>query len=145
MDPCQEDSQKDKNKNVKKNQDQTPLHILQDVIPPYHISYPPCNYNEETTSTVSLELTKNCEQSSMPILSKETCQDQRIPSCSTSPYSLQNHAQASNNSIKGVSPIKDIHESIDGLGHIAHSKDANIPIQYPLHLINLSLILICQR
>ena len=67
----------------------------------------------------------------MPILSKETCQDQRIPSYSASPYSLQNYAQTSNTPLKGVSPIKDTHESIDGLGQIAHSKDANIPIHYP--------------
>ncbi len=51
----------------------------------------------------------------MPILSKETCQDQIISSCSTSPYSFQNYAQASNALTKGVSPIIDSHDSIDGL------------------------------
>ena len=71
--PCQQDSQKDKHKNVKKDQDQAPRNLFQDVTPPYSMSYPPPMYDEDTTFTISLELTKNCEQNYVPILSKETC------------------------------------------------------------------------
>ena len=95
MAPCQEDSQKEKAINIKKDQDQATIHLVQDFSPPYPISYPSPKYDEDTTSTISLELTKNSKKSSLPMLSKATCQDQRIPSCSTSPYPLQNCAQAS--------------------------------------------------
>ena len=115
MVPCQEDYKKEKPIDVKKDKDQASFHLFQDFSPPYPISYPPPKYDEDTTSTIFLELTENCEQSSMPILSKETFQDQIIPSCSTSPYSLQNCAQASN------APIR----------NVAHSKDVDIPFQYP--------------
>ena len=57
--------------------------------------------------------------------------DQSIPSCSTSSHPLQNYTQALSSPIKGVAPIKVINESINGLGHVAHSKDADIPIHYP--------------
>ena len=92
--PCQEDSQKEQAINVKKDQDQEPFHLLQNVTPPYTMSFPPPKYDEDTTSTIFLELTENYEKSSLPMLSKATCQDQSIPSCSTSPYPLQNCAQA---------------------------------------------------
>ena len=74
--PCQEDSKKDKNKKVKKYQDQAPLHLLQDVTLPYPMSYPPPKYDEDTTSTIPFGLTKKFDQTSMPILSKYPCQDQ---------------------------------------------------------------------
>ena len=65
------------------------------------------------------------------MLSKATCQDQSIPSCSTSPYPLQNCAQALSAPIKHVVPIKATHKSIDGFDHVAHSKDVDIPFHYP--------------
>jgi hypothetical protein len=86
--PCQEECQKEKAINVKKDQDQAPFHLFQDFSPSYHISYPPPKYDEDTTSTIFLELTENYEKSSLPMLSKATCQDQSIPSCSNSPYPL---------------------------------------------------------
>ena len=64
------------------------------------------------------------------MLSKNPCQDQSIPSCSTSPHPLQSYTQALSSPIKVVSPIKVINESINGLGHVAHSKDVDIPIHY---------------
>ena len=95
------------------------------------MSYSPHQYNKDTTSIISLEFTKNYEKSSLPMLSKATCQDQSIPSCSTSPYPLQNCAQASSALIKNVVPIKSTHESIDGFHHVSHSKDVDIPFHYP--------------
>ena len=65
------------------------------------------------------------------MLFENPCQDQSIWSCSSSPHSLQNCAQALSSPIKGVAPIKFINESINGLGHVAHSKDFDIPIHYP--------------
>ncbi len=132
VDPCQEDSKKDK------DQDQEPSHIPQDFMPPSQephspsspISYP-SKYDEDTTSTIPVELTENHEKIATPMLSRETCQDQSIPSCSNSPYPLQNFVQASNALIKAIASIKTTHKSIDGLGHVAHSKDVDIPIQYP--------------
>ena len=129
--PCQEDSQKEKAINVKKDQDQAPFHLFQDFSPPYPISCPPPKYDEDTTSIISLELTENYEKSSLHMLSKATCQDQSVPSCSTSPHPLQNCAQASSASIKNVVPIKGTYESIDGFDHVSHSKDVDIPSHYP--------------
>ena len=86
--PCQEDSQKVKSINVKKDQDQAPFHLLENFTPLYPMSFPSSKYDEDTTSIVSLELTENYENSSLPMLSKATCQDQSIPSCSTPLYPL---------------------------------------------------------
>ena len=119
--PCQEGSQKEKAINVKKDQDQAPFHLLQNFNPPYLMSFPYPKYDEDTISIISLELTKNYEKSYLPMLSKATCQDQSIPSCSTSPYPLQNYAQASSAPIKNVAPIKATHESIDGFDHVSNS------------------------
>lgn len=55
------------------------------------------------------------------MLSKATCQDQSISSCSTSPSLLQKCAQSSNTPTKNVAPIKTTLESIDGLGHVGCS------------------------
>ena len=88
MAPCQDDTQKEKAINVKKDQDQEPFHLLQNFTPPYPMSFPSPKYYEDITSIISLELTENYEKSSLPMLSKATCQDQSIPSYSTSPYPL---------------------------------------------------------
>jgi hypothetical protein len=129
--PCQKDFKKGKAINFKKDQDQAPFHLLQNFTPPYPMSFPSPKYDEDTTSIISLELTENYEKSSLSMLSKAACQDQSIPSCSTSPYPLQNCAQASSAPIKIVAPIKATHESIDGFDHVAHSKDVDIPFHYP--------------
>ena len=65
------------------------------------------------------------------MLSQETCQDQSTPTCSTPPSPLPNYAQYSSAPMKGVVPIKDIHQSINGLCHVSHSQDVDIPIHYP--------------
>ncbi len=52
--PCKEESKKAKAINVNTNQDQAPLHILQDVTSTYHFSYPNHKYDEDTTSTTSI-------------------------------------------------------------------------------------------
>lgn len=93
--PCQEESQKEKAINVKNDQDQEPFHLLQNVTPSYPMYFPPPKYDEDTTSTIFLELIENYEKNSLPILSKATCQDQIIPSCSTSPYPLQKNFSSS--------------------------------------------------
>lgn len=95
------------------------------------MSYTSPKYDKETISTIPIELTKYHEKHYMPMLSKETFQDQSISSCSTSSCSLQNYVQASNAPIKGISPIIDTHEYIYDLGYVSHSKDANIHTHYP--------------
>jgi len=84
--PCQKDFKKGKAINFKKDQDQAPFHLLQNFTPPYPMSFPSPKYDEDITSTISLELTENYEKSSLPMLSKASCQGQSVPSCSTSPY-----------------------------------------------------------
>lgn len=86
MSLCQEDSQKDKAINVKKDQDQEPFHLFQEVTLPYLMSYTPPNYDEDITITILIGITKNHEKIYMPILSKENCQDQIVPLCYTFPY-----------------------------------------------------------
>ena len=94
------------------------------------MSYPPPKYDEDTTSTISLKLTENCEKSSTLMLSKDPCQDQSIPSsCSTISCSLllstlPKSFQDSNAPIKEVSPIQDANDLIENSN--AHSKDADI-------------------
>ena len=94
------------------------------------MSYPPPKYDEGTTFTISLELIENCEQSSMPILSKDPCQDQSIPSpysttpCSLPLSTLPKFFQAPNNPIKEVSPIQDSHDPIENPN--AHFKDVDV-------------------
>ena len=96
-----------------------PLHIL-DLI---HL----LNTMKKPLPLSSLSLVKI----SLPMLSKATCQDQSIPSCSTSPYPLQNFAQASNFRNKFFVYIKATLESIDVFDHVAHSKDVDISFHYP--------------
>ena len=63
--PCQEDSQKHKAINFKKDQDQEPFHLLQEIVLPYPMSYQPPKYDEYITSTISIELTENYEKISL--------------------------------------------------------------------------------
>ena len=127
MDPCQEDLKK------YKDQNQGTSHIPQDAIPPSQephsppspISYPSTRKDHNIPSTIPNKITKDHEKNTFPMLSKNPCQDQSIPSCSTSSHPIQNYTQALS------SPIKVINESINGLGHVSHSKDVDIPIHYP--------------
>lgn len=52
--PCQEESQQ--YKVINKDQNKSSFHILQHVTLPYPISYPPPKYDEDTTSTTSIDI-----------------------------------------------------------------------------------------
>ena len=84
--PYQDDSQKEKY--INKDQDQTPFHLIQNFTFLYPVCYPPPTYDEDTISTTSIELTETYGKSDLSMLYKERCQDQSVPSCSTSPYPL---------------------------------------------------------
>ena len=77
--PCQEDTQKEKVINVKKDQDQAPFHLLQNLTPLYPMSFPSPKYDEDTTSTISLEFTENYEKIYLPMLSKATLSRSKHP------------------------------------------------------------------
>ncbi|MFA1084102.1 hypothetical protein, partial [Klebsiella pneumoniae] len=85
------------------------------------------------SSTIPKEIINDQENDTFPMLPKIPFEEKSIPSpsCSNSPHSLQNCAQASSAPIKNVAPIKASHESIDGFDHVAHSKDVDIPFRYP--------------
>ena len=89
--PCQEDSKKDEDINFKKVKDKESFHLLKGVNLPYNMYFTSPKYDEDTTFNTSNDLIEDLEKLTMSMLSKETCQDQSIPSysCSTSSYSLQ--------------------------------------------------------
>ena len=89
--------------------------------------------DQDISSTIPKEIINNQEKDTFPMLPKIPFEEKSIPSlsCSTSPYPLQNCVQALSAPIKNVTPIKAIHESIDGFDHVAHSKDVDIPFHYP--------------
>ena len=100
---------------------------------PSPISCTSTKQDHDISSIIPKEIINDQEKDTFPMLPKIPFEEKSIPSpsCSNSPYPLQNFFQASNELIKAISSIKTTHKSIDGLGHVSHFKDVDIPIQYP--------------
>jgi hypothetical protein len=139
---CQEEYLNDEETSVDQDQHSfIPFQIFLDIVPPSQephspptrMSYTSTKQDQDIPSTIPKDIIKDQEKDNFPMLPKIPFEEKSVPSPSYSTllHSLQNYAQALNNPVKGIAPITVTHKSIDGFGHVSHSKDANIPTHGP--------------